>query len=288
MAKKRGLGKGLDALIPSDEPLAGPGSGILQVPIEDIQPNPRQPRLDFDEPGLKSLAESITEHGILQPLIVAHTSSGEGYLLIAGERRLQAARIAGLGSVPVIIRQVEEQQRLEWALVENLQRTDLNPLEAAEGYRQLAEDFDLSHEQIAARIGKSRTAVTNTLRLLKLPSAVKNALLEGQIREGHARALLGLANAQAQSAALRTILQRGLSVRQTEELMRRLSGARKPPAKKTARPPEEAALEDQLRQELGTRVTLKRGKRGGSIVIHFYSDEELNTIVDRLLASLKG
>lgn len=286
MAKKRGLGKGLDALIPSDEQMGSPGGGILQVAVDDIQPNPRQPRADFDEQGLKSLADSISEHGILQPLIVAQASAGEGYVLIAGERRLQAARIAGLNSVPVIIRRVDEQQRLEWTLVENLQRTDLNPLEAAEGYRQLAEDFDLSHEQIAERIGKSRAAVTNTLRLLKLPAAVKNALLEGQIREGHARALLSLPNAQAQSAALRTILQRELSVRQTEELIRRLSGEKKPQVRKVSRPPEEAALEDQLRQELGTKVSLKRGKRGGSIVIHFYSDEELNAIVDRLLTSL--
>ncbi|NIS80885.1 MAG: ParB/RepB/Spo0J family partition protein [Anaerolineales bacterium] len=284
MARKRGLGKGLDALIPTgDEP--PPSGGILQVSIDDIQPNPRQPRSDFDEEGLKALSDSIRAHGILQPLIVTPDAEGEGYVLVAGERRWQAARKAGLTSIPVLVRQVDEQQRLEWTLVENLQRTDLNPLEAAEGYRQLVDEFGLSHQEIAERVGKSRTAISNTLRLLKLSAAARNALTEGEIREGHARALLSLSSTKAQSAALRTVLQRSLSVRQTEELVRRLSGERKtaaPPAKKT---PEEIALEDQLRQELGTKVTLKRSQRGGSIIIHYYSDEELNTLIERLLGT---
>ena len=188
-------------------------------------------------------------------------------------------------NVPVIIRRADDRLRLEWALVENLQRTDLNPLEAAEGYRQLAEDFNLSHEDIATRVGKSRTAVTNTLRLLKLSPAVRQALMSGEIREGHARALLALTSSQAQSAALKTIIKRNMNVRQAEELIRRLSGQRKAPAATVKRTPEEIALEDQLRQTLGTRVTLKRGRRGGSLIIHFYSDEELNALVEQLLSS---
>jgi ParB family chromosome partitioning protein len=283
MSRKRGLGKGLDALIPAGDEFLAQTEGVLQVSPEDIRPNPRQPRTDMDPEGLNELAESIREHGLLQPLIVAQAKTDEGYLLIAGERRLRAARIVGLPTIPVIVRQADERQGLEWALVENLQRTDLNPLEAAAGYQQLAEDFGLSHEEIGARIGKSRTAVTNTLRLLKLSPAVRQALMEGAISEGHARALLALSTAQAQSAVLQTILQRALNVRQTEELVRRLSGERPPARTRTKKSPEETALEDQLRETLGTRVSIKRGKRGGSLVIHFYSDEELNALVDRLL-----
>lgn len=288
MSRKRGLGKGLDALIPAGEEFPAPGGGVLQVSTQDIQPNPRQPRTNIDAEGLKELADSIKEHGVLQPLIVAKPKAGTGYLLIAGERRLEAARLAGLSRVPVIVRQADERQGLEWALIENLQRTDLNPLEAAAGYRQLAEDFGLSHEEIANRLGKSRTAVTNTLRLLKLPPAVRQALAEGVIREGHARALLALPSQQAQSAALQTVVKRELNVRQTEELVRRLSGERRPSRPPPARSPEEVALEEQLSGSLGTRVTVKRGRRGGSLVIRFYSDEELNAIVDRLLGDLSG
>ena len=283
MSRKRGLGKGLDALIPPGEEYPQPTGGVLQVPPDDIQTNPRQPRSNLDADGLKELADSIRQHGVLQPLIVARPETGEGYLLIAGERRLQAAQIAGLTSVPVIVRQADERQRLEWTLIENLQRTDLSPLEAAEGYRQLADDFDISHQEIATRVGKSRAAVTNTLRLLKLSPAVREALMNKAIREGHARALLALPSAQAQSATLQTVVRRGLNVRQTEELIRRLSGERRQSSPTPKRSPEEIALEDQLRVALGTRVTIKRGQRGGSLVIRFYSDEELNALIDRLM-----
>jgi ParB family chromosome partitioning protein len=221
--------------------------------------------------------------GALSALLAAPSSSGKGYLLIAGERRLQAARLAGLSSVPVLIREASQQQHLELALIENLQRADLNPLEAAEGYRQLVEDFGLSHEAVAARVGKSRAAVSNTLRLLKLSAAARQALMDRRITEGHARALLALPTAQAQAAALQTVVKRGLNVRQTEDLVRKLSGERRPKPAPAPRSPEEAALEEQLRQSLGTRVTLKRSRRGGSLVIRFYSDEELNALVERLL-----
>ncbi len=281
MAKKHGLGKGLDALIPAGEGAASAGGGILQLPVERIQPNPRQPRHAVDPEELKDLTESIRAHGVLQPLLV--TFNGSDYLLIAGQRRLQAARLAGLEFVPVILRQASDIQQLELALIENLQREDLNPLEAAEGYQRLCDEFSLSHEAIAEQVGKSRAAITNTLRLLKLAPAARQALSANRISEGHPRALLGLPTAQAQGAALQTVLKRDLNVRQTEELVRRLSGQRRTSAKPARRSAEETALEDQLRQSLGTRVLLRRGTRGGSIILHFYSDEELNALVDRLL-----
>jgi ParB family chromosome partitioning protein len=235
--------------------------------------------------NISQLADSISEHGILQPLVVLPKDAGGSYTLIAGERRLRAAEKAGLEFVPVIVREANEQQQLEWALVENLQRSDLNPLEIANGYLQLADEFDLSHAEIAKRVGKNRATVSNTLRLLKLSAAVRGALIENKISEGHARALLSLPTAQAQSAALQSILERELSVRQVEELVQRLLGERRKKKPKTKRSPEETDLENQLRDALGTRVTLKRGRRGGSLVIRFFSDEELNALVDRLLAS---
>jgi ParB family chromosome partitioning protein len=288
MTKKRGLGKGLDALIPSGEGFTDDLAGIKQIPVARVKPNPRQPRLELDPEELSSLSDSIKEHGVLQPVVVLPGDAQGNFTLIAGERRLRAAKQAGLNEIPAVIRDVDERQQLELALIENLQRSDLNPLEAAEGYRQLIEDFDLSHEEIAQRIGKSRTSVTNTIRLLKLSAAVRSALQEGKISEGHARALLTLSTAQAQSAALQTVLSRELNVRQTEELVRKLSGERQAKKPKKKQPPEVKALEDQLRQALGTKVTVRRGANGGSIVLRFYSDEELNTLVDQLLGPTKG
>jgi ParB family chromosome partitioning protein len=282
MSRKSGLGKGLEALIPTGEG-TGLDTGVQQISIDLIRPNPRQPRDSIGRDGLEDLAASIVEHGVIQPLIVSVSETGEGYVLIAGERRLEAARMAGLSRVPILLRQASDQERLEMALVENLQRTDLNPLESAQGYQMLAEDFGLSHEEIAKRVGKSRTSVTNTLRLLKLSQAVRDALTDGAISEGHARALLALATAKSQSAALRTILKSDLNVRKTETLVRRLSGERLKPRAARKRSADEVDLENKLRESLGTRVTLKRGKKGGSLVIRFYSDEELNAIIDRLL-----
>lgn len=289
MTKRRGLGKGLDALIPTGEGGSTQAGGVRQISVDNVKPNPRQPRLSIDAEELESLAMSIKEHGVLQPIVVLPADDQGEFILIAGERRWRAARKAGLQEIPALERSVSERQQLELALIENLQRSDLSPLEAAEGYRQLIDDFDLSHEEIAARVGKSRTAVTNTIRLLKLSAGVRAALQEGRISEGHARALLALGSAQAQAAALKTLLERALNVRQTEELVRRLSGERKSRSvKKSRQSPEEKALEDQLREALGTKVTLRRGRRGGSIVLRFYSDEELNSLVDQLLASSEG
>ena len=281
MAKRSGLGRGLDALIPgSEHPKT---SGVMTLPVEQIDPNPRQPRSRLEEESLTELADSIREHGVLQPLIVSEGESSERYILIAGERRLLAARLAELDRVPVLIREVSDQERLELALIENLQRDDLGPLEEAEAYRQLAEDFGLSHEEIAHRVAKSRVTITNTLRLLKLPESILQALVEEQISEGHARALLALTSPQAQAAALKTILAQELNVRQTEALVRRLSGERTPSRPKAPQPPEISALENRLESWLGTRVNLIHRRKGGTITIHYYSEEELNALVERLL-----
>ena len=284
MSRKRGLGRGLEALIPAGEESLAGSDATRRLPLDDLRPNPRQPRRDIPRSELEELAASIREHGVLQPLVVTPASDGDGYLLIAGERRLEAARMVGLETVPVVVRVADERQSLEMALVENLQRADLDPLESADGYRQLVEDFGLSHEQVAKRVGKSRSTVSNTLRLLKLPASVRQALASGRLSEGHARALLALPTPQAQSAAAQTVLKRSLNVRQTEELVQRLTGHRRHPTT-ARRSPEESEVENQLRQALGTKVTLRQGRKGGSLVIHFYSEEELEALLERLLGS---
>lgn len=288
MPKHTGLGKGLDALIPGGS-AASTGetssrSGVLTVPVQQIAPNPRQPRSHFNQAALAELAASIREHGIIQPLLVSRNDTGNGYILIAGERRWQASQLAGLTEVPVIIRQTSDQEKLELALIENIQRADLNALEEAHAYRQLSDEFRLSHEQIAERVGKSRVAVTNTLRLLKLPETIQQALVDGRISEGHARALLALSTKQAMQAALSTVLSQELTVRQTEELVRKLGGEKTAPAPKRGPSPDVLALEERIRNSLGTKVSLKAGKKGdGSLTVYFYSEEELNVLLERLL-----
>lgn len=282
MARKSGLGKGLDALIPGGQSME-PEGGTLQVPVNEIKPNPRQPRVNLQDENLIELASSIREHGILQPLIVTQDPQTLQYTLIAGERRLRAAQMAGLTTVPVILRNASEQQRLELALIENLQRSDLSPLETAEAYRQLAEEFGLSHEEISDQVHKSRVAVTNTLRLLKLPDDVREALAKEKISEGHARALLALTTPQAQKAVLQIILTRSMSVRQTEELVRMYAGERPQRPPKPEAPAEIREIESRLRDFFGTRVTLKHGKKGGSLIIHYYSDEELNSLISQII-----
>ena len=280
MTHKSGLGRGLDALIPTGEP--SHPSGIIPIPVAGIHRNPRQTRTSFDPQDLAELAASIREHGVIQPLIVTRSEQDDEYILIAGERRWLAARQAGLDIIPAIVREASDLQRLELALIENVQRADLNPLEAAEAYRQMSDDFGYSHEEIAAHVGKSRTTITNALRLLKLPPSVQQALAYGRISEGHARALLALPNPQSQAAILQTILRRDLNVRQTEALVRRISGERLAVRTKQE-PPEVSDLESRLRNSLGTKVSLNRRRKGGTLVIHFYSDEELDSIVERIL-----
>ena len=277
MGRRTGLGRGLGALIPETEQQPG---GVAQVPVLAITPNPLQPRTVVDPEALAELAASIREHGLIQPLIVTQQGP-DRYQLIAGERRWQAARMAGMAQVPVIVKEATPQQALEIALVENIQRADLNPLEEAVAFRQLVDEFDLTQEQVAERVGKSRVSVTNTLRLLRLPAAVKQALLDGTIREGHARALLALPTKEAQVAALKTILTKRLSVRQTEELTRRLMAEPEPPKQVEPPSPEIQALEEDFRETLGTKVKLFRGRKGrGRLVIHFFSEEELQALYD--------
>jgi len=279
---RRGLGKGLDALIPGDfdqEPTGNP----QQIPINQILPNPSQPRTEITDESLLDLVASIREHGIIQPLILTQDNRQDKYMLIAGERRLKAAKMAGLESVPAIVREASEQERLELALIENIQRENLTPLEAAKAYQRLNDEFGLPQEQIAERLGKSRVAITNTIRLLKLPNEAKIALAKGQISEGHARALLGLNTPQAQLAALNSVIKAELNVRQTEELVRKLSGIKTASGKKKAeKSPEVKALEEKLRSNLGTKVSLKPSKKGGTIIIHYYSEEELEALVNQI------
>ncbi|MBM3137360.1 MAG: ParB/RepB/Spo0J family partition protein [Chloroflexi bacterium] len=279
---RRGLGKGLEALIPGDT-TQEPSGGTNQIPIDQIRPNPSQPRMEMSDEGLQDLAASIREHGIIQPLILTRDNGENHFTLIAGERRLRAAKIAGLESVPAIIREASEQERLELALIENIQRENLTPLESAEAYQRLNDEFGLHQEQIAERVGKSRVAVTNTIRLLKLPDEAKKALNEGKISEGHARALLGLSTAQAQSAALQTIVKNELNVRQAEELVRKLSGI-KPQTDnpKATKSPEVRSVEEKLRSHLGTKVSLYPTGKGGTITIHYYSEEELESLIKQL------
>lgn len=281
-ARKGGLGKGLDALIPGDFSPT-PSSSDSFVLTASIIPNPRQPRDTMNPDELQDLANSIREHGIIQPLIVTHEPMSDTYILIAGERRLQAARLVGLEKVPVVIRTATDQERLELALIENVQRSDLSPLETAEAYRKLADEFNLSHEEISARVGKGRVAVTNTMRLLKLPEQAKKALNEGRISEGHGRALLGLPTLQAQLNALQTILHQDLNVRQTEELIRKLGGQKPPAIAAKEVDPDVKEIEERLCEKFGTRVTLKHGQKGGTVTIHYYSEEELSGLLNRLI-----
>ncbi|RLD06260.1 MAG: stage 0 sporulation protein J [Chloroflexi bacterium] len=286
MAKKRsGLGKGLGALIvDTAAPVAVKvDGGIQEVAVEKIIPNPRQPRQHFDEDELNELADSIQEHGVIQPLIVSPNGGGK-YTLIAGERRLKASKQAKLEKVPVVIREVSDQQSLEWALIENVQRADLSPLEEAEAYHQLTDEFGLSHAAIAKQVGKSRVAITNRLRLRKLSERVKVALIDKTISEGHARALLGLAAAEAQESALNTVISLRLNVRQTEQLVNKWNDTKTPlKEKKTPKSPEVIELEDRLRSRFETKVSMRYTGKSGNITLYYSSDEDLEALLEKLL-----
>jgi len=282
MAKKSGLGKGLDALLPAAEEQFQ-DRGIRLIPTANISPNPRQPRANFNSEELDELAISIREHGVIQPLLITAGETPGSYILIAGERRLLAAKSIDMEQVPAIIREATDQELVELALIENVQREDLGPLETAEAYRQLNEDFGLSHEEIAARVGKSRTTITNTMRLFNLADEVKQALALGKISEGHARALLSLNNEKAQVAVLDSILKQNLNVRQTEQLVRKLGGEKPETAPPIQPDPEIKALEEQLRQRLGTKVSLNQKSKGGTLTIHYYSAEELDALIAIIL-----
>jgi ParB family chromosome partitioning protein len=272
------LGRGLSSLIPQRSQQVS----TTEIPLARIRPNPRQPRQRMDAAELEALATSVREHGVLQPILVTETI--DGYQLVAGERRFRASQMAGLERIPAVVRQLADREQLELALVENLQRADLGPLEEAHAYRSLVTEFDLTHEQIAQRVGRAKSTIANTLRLLELDPAVQALLSDRQISEGHARAIAGLPVEQ-QARVATTVAAQQFSVRQTEELVRRLREPR--PAAAAVAParldPDLEQVEEDLRRRLGTKVTLARSRKGGRIIIEFYSDEELAQLYDRLI-----
>ncbi len=320
MARRLGLGRGLSALIPdrsADRPeqptpddADGPAGAVPhtgqssdrstgEVALDRIHPNPRQPRSEFSAPELEQLATTIRTHGVIQPLLVAAQPDGD-YQLIAGERRWRAARLAGLTSVPITVREVSDQELLELAIVENVQRQDLNPLEEADAYRRLIEDFHLTQRQVGERVGRSRATIANTLRLLELPEDLRASLAAREITEGHARALLGASTPEGMHKAWRQLLGRRLNVRDTEKLVRELrdAPARRegdpasiPPAEQTEHGASErgaaaitGSIAEALQRALSTRVVLRRDASGsGTMTVYFYSDEELDGILALLL-----
>jgi ParB family chromosome partitioning protein len=277
--RSSGLGRGLGALIPQR---GGSHASAIEILISRISPNPYQPRKRFSAEDLASLRASIAVHGVLQPILVSETATG--YQLVAGERRLRAAQAAGLDRIPAVIRQLVDRDQLELALVENLQRADLDPIETADAYRQLMNRFGLSQDDIATRVGRARSTVANTMRLLELAPEIQGAVGDGRLTEGHGRALGGLP-AELQARVLDSLIGQELSVRQTEELVRRLREP-KPTPRETAparhTDPELERVEEELRLALGTKVSLARSRRGGRIVIEYYSDEELGRLYERL------
>jgi ParB family chromosome partitioning protein len=277
---RRALGRGLDALVPVAEP-----AGLREVEVAAIEPNPNQPRQRFDRPALEDLAASIHQHGVVQPLVVSQLGN-DRYRLIVGERRWQAAKLAGLRQVPVVVKDASDRQTLELALIENLQRADLNALEEAAAYQRLIQDFGLTQQQVADQVGRSRVAVANTLRLLSLPQTLKTAVIENRTTEGHARALLALPDPHLQLAALERVERDGLTVRQTEELVRRLLEGRPRKSTGKTKSPDTQAAEDQLRRALGSKVSLQPGKGGGKIIIEWGSDEEFQSLFELLVGGI--
>jgi ParB family chromosome partitioning protein len=279
--QKQALGKGLGALIPDLSALdesEKKALGIIELALDKIIPNEFQPRKVFNDDKLQELAASIKAQGVIQPVIVHRT--GSGYQLIAGERRWRASRLAGLKTIPAIVKEATKRELLEMALIENIQREDLNPLEAAEAYKRLQDEFKLTQEDLAKRVGKERSTVTNFLRLLGLPKEVKQDLSTGALSMGHAKALLSLDRVRDQLQAAAVIVKKGLSVRESEALASRLKNP--PKEKKTPHHQELRAVEEKLRRSLGTKVSITSKAKGGRIVIEFYSPDELERILERI------
>ena len=287
--KRGGLGRGLSALIPG---AVDDGVGMIEIPVGAIAPNPRQPRTNFDDETLRSLAASIREVGVLQPIVVRR--SGEAYALIAGERRLRAAKLAGLATVPVIVRDSDDTDSLREALIENIHRDDLGPIELAEAFRELLDELGLKQETLAERLGVSRSHIANTIRLLQLPADVQALLSEGKLQAGHGRALLSLNDAEAQSTLALRAAAEDLSVRDVEELVRRYveqPAASAAPAEAAAPPPTDAAMtevEEILSEQLATRVSIQMGRKRGRIVVEFGSADDLDRIVSEIIGSGPG
>jgi ParB family transcriptional regulator, chromosome partitioning protein len=291
MSKRGGLGRGLSALIPG-APESGEASGLLEVPVNAVSPNPKQPRTRFDDEAIGSLASSIREVGILQPIVVR--KAGAGYELIAGERRLRAAKLAGLATIPIVVRDTDDADTLREALIENIHREDLGPIEMAEAFRQLLEELGLKQEELAERVGVSRSHIANTIRLLQLPIDVQQLLTDGKLQAGHARALLSLGDGEAQNTlALRTVAE-DLTVRDVEDLVRRyVDGPPEKPAKAevTDPPPTDTTMsevEELLSEQLATRVQIQMGKKRGRVVIEFGSADDLDRIVSEIIGSGPG
>lgn len=285
MSKRKALGRGLSSLIPDAPPTAAPG--VLQIDVGLIGPNPQQPRRSFDEGTLKELASSIREHGLLQPVVVSR--DGERYRLIVGERRWRAAVQAGLEKIPAILRDVDDRERLELALIENLQRQELNPLEEAQAYQLLVDEFHLAHEELARRVGKSRSYVSNLLRLLNLDQFVREWVAAGKLSMGHARALAGLTDPVAQKQAAETVIKRSLSVRETEAMVARLARADEAAAgegtaggRRSRKDPNVRDAEERLKRAMGTDVRITGGPEKGRIVIEFVNAGELQRLFEML------
>ncbi|MCJ7593519.1 MAG: ParB/RepB/Spo0J family partition protein [Desulfobacterales bacterium] len=281
MAKRKALGKGLSALIPDADHVAAVDEGFFQCPIEAIEPNPYQPRMSFDDRELDELVESVKEKGVITPLLVTKTE--KGYQLIAGERRWRAAQKAGIRRVPVVVREISPMESLELALIENIHRKDLNPIEEALAYNRWLDDSSMTQETLAKKLGKDRTTITNMLRLLKLPQIIQKDLIDNRLTMGHARVLAGLKGQEDQTAIRDEILRKGLSVRQVEDLVRRRE---RPAPQGKKRSAEEdhymRSLAENLKRSLGTKVDIKKRGKQGSIVIFFYSDEELDRLLEVL------
>jgi ParB family transcriptional regulator, chromosome partitioning protein len=282
------LGRGLAALLGDDHLMAGqpttdprPGDKIISLPLERLEPNPFQPRRVYDQTALQTLADSIAQHGVIQPLVVRPVDGG--YQLIAGERRLRASQLAGLGEVPVVVRQATNEQALLLALLENLQREDLNPLEEARAFQRLGEEFALSQDDIAAGVGKDRSTVANILRLLKLPQLIQDDLETGRLSAGHGRAILALGSEPLMRKARDMVLKKGLSVRATERLVKDLMRQPKPVKASSQSAAYVASLAEEVQRKVGTKVEIKRRGKKGQIVLHFFTDDDL----ERLLAFLR-
>jgi len=281
---RRAIGRGLSQLIvASPEPAFASGHSSVEASIEDIAPNTRQPRQVFEKGAIEELAASIREVGVLQPLLVRPVGKGK-YELIAGERRLRASKLAGLKTVPITVRSVTNEGALELAIIENVQREDINALECARAYRQLIDEFGLSQEQVAKKVGKSRVAITNTLRLLRLPKRIQDAINHEQITEAHARALLGFDNEAHMLAVFDTVVEKGLTVKDVEERAKSVTRPtkRKPRQIEPVKDPNEKELEDALSTYLGASTKIKRAKVGGELVVQFYSDDDLERILESI------
>ena len=291
MTRRAGLGRGLDALLPSQESRGeASASGLDEVPLDAIAPNPRQPRQSFDDETIDGLADSIRELGILQPLLVRVVGGGR-YELVAGERRLRASRLVGLERVPVIVVDTDDRGSLERALVENLHREDLNPIEEAEGYRQLLEEANLTQEELGRRLGRSRVTITNALRLLSLPPTIQKLLVEGRVSAAHGRALLGLQDNPFQQRLAQRVGAEGISVRETEELVRRyqsLTPSTSKGGRPQSKPPVAVEAQRRLSEYLQTRVRVDVGKRKGRIVLDFVSTDELERLLRIITADEPG